>query len=152
MPRKSNASNAVFCDEIPHQLHGVQIYGDSWQEYSTPSFRKAALGGLILVDNVLHATTVAHLIKDTPQTQTYLEETSDDFTFEDDSEMKDDVSIDVTGRGMLMSLRSRMFSLCLVLTTSSYAGSESPKLPIQTSIRMIVLCKASQIRQRAVIA
>lgn len=104
MPQKADAPNAVYCEKSSNQLYGVQIYVDSLQDSSSPSFRKATLGGLILVDNVLHAMTVAHLFKDTPQTQEYLEEISDDFTFEDDSEMEDDISIDVTSRGMLISL------------------------------------------------
>lgn len=129
-PRKSDASKAVYCDEPLHQLYGVQIYVDWSQDSSLSSLRKATLGGPILIDNVLHAMTVAHLFEDTPQIQTYLEEISDDFTFEDDSEMNgemnDNISVDVTSRGTFMLPRSRKYFLCVVLKTSSYAGSESP--------------------------
>ena len=127
MTRKSDASNAVYCDGPLHQLYGVQIYVNSSQSSSPPSFRKATLGGLILIDDFLHAMTVAHLFKDTSEPQTCLEEYGDDFRFEDDNEMDDNIFIDVTSRGVFMSLRSLMFSLCMVLMTSSYAGSESPK-------------------------
>lgn len=102
MPESSDASDVVYCDRTPHQLYGLQIYVDLSHDSSPSSFRKATLGGLILVDNVLHGMTVAHLFKDTPQTQTYFEENSDEFTFEDDSEMEDDISIDITSRGMSM--------------------------------------------------
>lgn len=103
IPDISDASGVVYCDGTLHNLCGVQIYVDLSQASSPPSFRKATLGGLILVDDVLHGMTVAHLFKDTPQAQTYLEETNDEFTFEDDSDMEDDISIDVTSRGMSMS-------------------------------------------------
>lgn len=127
MPYKSDASNAVYCDRPLHQLHGVQIYVNTSQDSSPPLFRKATLGGLILVGDVLHALTVAHLFKDTPQPQTVFDETGDDFTFEDDSEMNDDISNNTTHRGMSMSLRSRISSTCMALTKLSYAESESSK-------------------------
>lgn len=103
-------SDAVYCDGPPHQLYGVQIYVDSSQDSSSASLRMATLGGLILIDNVLHGMTVAHLFKDKPQTQTHLEKNSDEFIFEDDNEMEDDVSIDITSRGMSVLPRSRMSS------------------------------------------
>ena len=127
MLENSDGSNAIYCDGPLHQLYGVQIYVNSFRDSSHLSFRKATLGGLILIDDVIHAMTVAHLFKDAPRTETRLDEASNAFAFEDDSEMEDDVSVDITSRGMFKPLRSRMFSSCIVLTTSSYVGSVSPK-------------------------
>lgn len=106
MLENSDGSNAVYSDGPLHQLYGVQIYVNSFQHSSSLSFRKATLGGLILIDDVFHAMTVAHLFEDAPQTQTRLDEASNDFAFEDDSEMEDDVSVDITSRGMFKPLRS----------------------------------------------
>lgn len=79
------------------------------------------------MDNVFHAMTVAHLFEDTPHTQTRFDEAGDDFAFEDYDEMEDDISIDITSRGRLKPLQKRIFSSCIALTTSSHAGSQSPK-------------------------
>jgi len=89
LPDVIDASGAVFSNGMLHYLCGVQIYVDVSKNSLSSSFRKATLGGIVLVDNVPHGITVAHAFKDILQQQSYPEDAADEFNFEDDGKFED---------------------------------------------------------------
>jgi hypothetical protein len=95
IPSMPDVLGEVYSDGTRHDLCGTQIYVHLSQD---SSFRVATLGGIILVNDVPHGITVAHIFKDRPEIQNFPED-NDEFTFEVDSEIEDDASTNETSRG-----------------------------------------------------